>query len=156
MPRRQGNLESAEVWNFLRVIFSFPDSNYIFSHLLAIIHWVKQVKCIRTDGILRWVSRKNGVPPDPPSLNLGFAVCSGILVSVIYMVFVMKISFWLSLILYKSQKMRAESEGIPPDMYLVLYQSMGGLSVPTYCSSFIFLAPFIGPGLSNAQSVLPD
>lgn len=102
MPRSQGSLESAEAWNFLRVIFSFPDSNYTFSHLLAIIHWVTRVKGIRNDGILRWISRKKDAPSEPPALSLGFAVCSGVLVSVHNLhVFVMKISFWSSFILYK-------------------------------------------------------
>lgn len=52
--------------------------------------------------------------------------------------------------------MKAKSEGVPPNKYLVLYQSMVGLSVPTYCFSWFFLPPFIGSGLSNAQCVLLD
>lgn len=52
--------------------------------------------------------------------------------------------------------MRAESEGIPPNMYLVLYQSMGASQCQPIVPVLFFLPPFIGSGLSNAQPVLPD
>lgn len=85
MPGRQRSLESAEALNFLNVTFSFLDSNDPFSHLLVIINWIIQVKCVRDDGVLRWSARRMFHPSHWSSTQALLYSQNGFLVSVIYM-----------------------------------------------------------------------
>lgn len=88
---------------------------------------------------------RNDVPAKPSllcwallCLQKGFPIS----LSTCFCYFVIKISFSSSFVLYKSQKMRAKSGGVPQNEYSCLQESMVGLSGPTNCSSKIFLSPF--------------
>lgn len=138
LPEERAVLESAEAWDFLRVIFCFPASYGSFSRLPVIINWVIPVKWWEMTAFQD--GRVMCHPSHQPST--GALLCSqkGFLVVVI----------WLlnSLLGHHLEVESQTSIGF----YTRAWPASWGQPIV----QLIFLTPFTGSGLSKAQPMFPD